>query len=279
MPITAGFQDRYDAVLAKWPVAYECLDVSGPFGSTHINVCGAENALPVLLIPGGRSTSAGWYANVGALAPVRRVYAVDLIGDSGRSIPAGAAIKSRAGLVAWLDGVLDALGLEATALGGHSYGAWIAARYAIARPERVTRLVLIDPTDTLCSTRPGFRLRGVPLFLGRRQDRYLRFYRWETGGRQCDAQFADLWSGPSAGPSAGNVVWPRKAGRAELARLTMPVLVIAAGRSRQNDPAALAAGARRLPDARTVLVPDATHFTVTHCEAAQINAALADFLA
>jgi hypothetical protein len=57
-----------------------------------------------------------------------------------------------------------------------------------------------------------------------------------------------------------NIVWPRWPGRAELARLMMPVLVAAAGRSRQNDCAALEAGARMLPDACYVLIDEATHF-------------------
>ena len=72
-------------------------------------------------------------------------------------------------------------GVDAVALGGPSYGGWIAARYAIARPERVSSLVLVDPADTFSATPLGFRLRGIPLFLGR--DRFRRFHQWETGGR------------------------------------------------------------------------------------------------
>lgn len=160
----------------------------------------------MVLLPGGRSTSAGWYANVGALAPVHRVYAVDILGDAGRSVPGGEPVASRDDIVAWLDGVLDGLGLDAAALGGHSYGGWIAARYAIARPERVSSLVLVDPADTFSATPLGFRLRGIPLFLGR--DRFRRFHQWETGGRPVDPEFLDLWAGPFGGPRAGRFVWP-----------------------------------------------------------------------
>jgi pimeloyl-ACP methyl ester carboxylesterase len=274
----AGFRRRYDAVLALWPVPHEGTDLRGPFGSTHVNSCGGATGSPLVLIPGGRATSAGWYANVGSLAPACRVYAIDLLGDLGRSVPAGARMKSRADIVTWLDGVLDAIGLDATALGGHSYGAWIAACYAIARPERVSRLVLVEPTDTLAPTRPGFRLRAVPLFLGRGQRRFARFYRWETGARPGDPEFAELWAGPAGNGGGGSMVWPRRPGPADLARLTMPVLVVAAGRSRQNDWAALQAGAGLLPDARYVLIEEATHFSVLTAAAERLNPVLVDFL-
>ena len=47
--------------------------------------------------------------------------------------------------VAWLDRLLDALNLDATALVGHSAGGLWALWYALARPDRVTRLVLLAP--------------------------------------------------------------------------------------------------------------------------------------
>jgi pimeloyl-ACP methyl ester carboxylesterase len=59
----------------------------------------------------------------------------------------------------------------------------------------------------------------------------------------------------------------------------MPVLVFAAGQSRQNKAAALAGAARKLPDARVVELADATHFTVPQDRPDEINPVLADFLA
>lgn len=65
--------------------------------------------------------------------------------------------------IAWLDGLPDALGLEATALGGHSGGAMWALWYALARPERVKRLVLIAP-PAVAKARLALpiRLMGTP---------------------------------------------------------------------------------------------------------------------
>jgi pimeloyl-ACP methyl ester carboxylesterase len=278
MPISAGFHARYEAVLAKWPVPHERVDIQSPFGTTSLNVCGLPDGAPVLLLPGGRSTSAGWYATVGALAPAHRVYAVDVPGDAGRSVPGGQPIASPGAIVAWLDGVLDGLGIAVTALVGHSYGAWMAARYAVDHPDRVRKLALIEPSDTLSTTALRFRLRAIPLLLGDHGDRFRRFHRWETNGRPIDPAFLALWAGRFGGPRAGRLVLPRPLTPDELARLTMPVLVFAATRSRQNHASVLAERAGKLPDARVVLVEGATHFSVPQDEPEQINPALAAFL-
>jgi len=50
--------------------------------------------------------------------------------------------------LATLDGLLDELGLEQVILVGNSAGAWAAANYTIAHPERVSKLVLSDSTGT-----------------------------------------------------------------------------------------------------------------------------------
>jgi pimeloyl-ACP methyl ester carboxylesterase len=138
--------------------------------------------------------------------------------------------------------------------------------------------VLVDPTDTFSATPLGFRLRGIPLFLGRDRDRFRRFRQWETGGRAADPEFLDLWAGSFGGPRAGRFVWPKVPQPAELARLTMPVLVFAAGQSRQNNAAALTEAVKKLPDARVVVIADATHFTVPQDRPDEINPVLADFL-
>lgn len=66
--------------------------------------------------------------------------------------------RYRESAVAWLDGLLDALGLDTTALLGHSGGGVWALWYALARPERVNRLVLIGH-PTLPKTRLALPIR------------------------------------------------------------------------------------------------------------------------
>ncbi|MFE2643544.1 alpha/beta fold hydrolase [Streptomyces nigra] len=63
------------------------------------------------------------------------MYAVDLMGDAGRTEPGRVPFKNAGDLTTWLDSLLDGLGLARTDLCGHSYGAWIAVTWA-ARPHR-----------------------------------------------------------------------------------------------------------------------------------------------
>lgn len=71
-------------------------------------------------------------------------------GDAGRP-PSGYRIEDLAGDVA---GFLDAQGLEAAVLVGHSMGSLVAQRCAIDRPERVRGLALIGAFATLRGNAP-----------------------------------------------------------------------------------------------------------------------------
>jgi pimeloyl-ACP methyl ester carboxylesterase len=280
VPVHPDFYERYDAVMARWPVPHTPVDLPGRFGTTHVNVCGAEDGFPVVLLPGGGATSAVWYAAVGALAPAHRVYAIDLPGDAGRSVADGERLKGEAAWMAWLDETLDELGLGEFALGGHSLGAWLATRFAVHAPQRVSQLVLFDPTDCLSPTSLLFRLRAVPLLVLGGEKRKRSFHHWETGGRAVNPEFLALWAGRFGGPRNGSMVWPKRPPAAELAQLQMPVLVFAAAASKQNNGAFLARRAGEvLADARVVTVPDASHFMLPQECPYVINPELAKFLA
>jgi pimeloyl-ACP methyl ester carboxylesterase len=54
--------------------------------------------------------------------------------------------------VQWLDGLLDALGLDETALAGNSMGGTWALWYALAHPDRIRRLVLLGAAPLLPAT-------------------------------------------------------------------------------------------------------------------------------
>jgi pimeloyl-ACP methyl ester carboxylesterase len=277
MAVDPGFERRYDTVMARWPVPHHGVDLDSRFGTTHVTVCGAESAPPVVLLPGGRATGAVWYATVAALAPAHRLYAIDTIGDAGRSVASGDPIRSLAAVAAWLDATLDGLGLVSAAFVGHSLGAHYALRYALRTPDRVTRLALLDPTQCFIGNRPSFMIRAIPLFVGRHPDRFRRFATWETRGHGPDPDFLDLWAGRFGAASAA--AYPKRPSGAELARLAAPLLVITATASRQHDAARLAAAVRRIPGAEVVEIAGASHFMLPQDVPDRVNPPLAAFLA
>ena len=67
--------------------------------------------------------------------------------------------RYREGAIEFIDEVVDALELESPALGGASAGGLWALWYALARPERVRRLVLLTGIPLLPGTRASAPLR------------------------------------------------------------------------------------------------------------------------
>jgi pimeloyl-ACP methyl ester carboxylesterase len=134
----------YDAALRTWPVSYEELNVQTRFGLTHLIACGPKSGSPLILLHGQEASATMWTYNIQALSTDRRVYAIDTIGDFGKSQPSRLP-ASRADYAAWLVDILDQLGLDAVDLVGISYGGFLALNLALAHPERVNRIVLLAP--------------------------------------------------------------------------------------------------------------------------------------
>ncbi|MFG2287691.1 alpha/beta fold hydrolase [Streptomyces sp. NPDC048595] len=274
----AEFFAAYDAALRRWPVAVHSLDVPSVYGTTRVQVCGPEHGTPLVLLPGGGSTSMVWFANIEQLARTHRVYAVDLMGDIGRSVHDGAPLRGAGDLMAWLDGVYEALGLSEAQLCGHSYGAWIALRYALHAPHRVDRLALLEPTGCFAPLSPRYLLRAAPLLVGRTAERERAFRRWETGGASEDPR----WEGfldSTASARRSKVVVMRRPGAAELSACAVTTLVLLAGRSRAHDVRRVAVAARRLlPRVTVATVEDAAHHSVPTERPTELNRVLREFL-
>lgn len=273
------FEASYDAVLARWPVGTEALDVPTPVGRTRVHRCGPVTGRPVVLLHGGGMTSTVWFAVADRLADTFRVYAPDLVGDPGRSVPAGTRLRRPADVHDWLGAVLDGMELDRPVLGGHSYGGWIALSYALAHPERVDRLVLLEPSSCFAPMAPAYLLRGVPVLLGNSPRRLRALYDWETGGRAVDPDVLRLALDGTAGTWRRPVL-PTRPKPAQLRSVTTPTLVVAAGRSRSQDPARVVrVAAGTLPDVVTRVLPDASHHTVPTEDADRLATEIRQFLA
>ncbi|MFC9790313.1 alpha/beta fold hydrolase [Rhodococcus sp. NPDC127528] len=278
-PMGIEFFRKYDRVLEKWPADVVSRDLESEFGTTRVNVCGPVGAPPVLLLPGGGATSAVWFENVGALADRYRVVAVDLMGDAGRSVAGGRAIRTVDDLLDWLDTVANGAGLETFSIVAHSYGAMIALAYALDRQARVRKLVLLDPNSCFAGMRPGYLARAVPLLLEPTEKRERDLVGWETGHLEVDASWLDLIACGAASFPKSKTVVPKRPTRAALAGLRAETSVILAGRSKVHDSARVATAiAAAAPGLRTRVIDGATHHTMPMSPAAEVNAALLDAL-
>jgi pimeloyl-ACP methyl ester carboxylesterase len=141
----------------------EAIDIPTSLGPTRAYRW-AGTGVPIVFLHGVSGTSLAWGAYADAL-PGRDVYAVDIIGDVGRSrqdVP----FASSHDLGAWLDETLAALGIERAHLSGTSLGGWISLDTAIHHPGRVASLVLLDPVGIADLSMLGFMLWGLPVLFG-----------------------------------------------------------------------------------------------------------------
>ncbi|MEV4611139.1 alpha/beta fold hydrolase [Kitasatospora sp. NPDC049258] len=273
------FFQAYDTLRARWPHGTTTVDLRSAFGTTRVLACGPEGAPPLVLLPGGGAGATAWLALAAELGDRHRLYAVDRIGEPGRSVADGRTPATPADLLEWLGTVLDGLGLGRTHLCGHSYGAWIALTYALHAPARVNRLALLDPTQCFAGFRPGYLLHALPMLLRPTEARARAFLDWECAGLAVDEGWQRQYAlGVADFPSA-KVVVGRRPRAAALRDCAAPTLVLLAGRGRAHRPRAVRRGARLLPDVRVELLEGASHHSLPMAGAGEVGGRLSAFLA
>jgi len=156
----AQYRAAYEAVLNLWPVPYEHRYVTGRYGRTHVVVAGPRDAPPLVLLHADMMSLTMWAGNIADLSRDNRVYAIDVQGQPGLSVPDN-VIRSREDAAAWVSEVLDGLGLAKVIMAGMSYGGWHTLNYAICAPERLERIVVLSPGGGLQNERLGFTLKGM----------------------------------------------------------------------------------------------------------------------
>ncbi|WP_034593209.1 alpha/beta fold hydrolase [Hamadaea tsunoensis] len=273
-----AYSAAYEAVLGKWPVAVEALDVRSAYGSTRVHVSGPPDGRPLVLLHGGGATSTVWYATVADLSRHHRVYAIDTIGDAGRTVNDGTPVTTAEHLMDWLDGLFTELGVDGAALAGHSYGGWIALAYALRAPARVGRLVLLDPTDCFAGLAAAYKLRAIPFLVKPSAARLRGLVTWESAGKHIDPEWLDLMCRGTEVPR-GKLVMPRRPTPEALRDMTIPTLVVVAQQSRAHDGKRVAETAEALlPEVTTVALPGASHHTIPTEQPDQLSRAILAFL-
>jgi pimeloyl-ACP methyl ester carboxylesterase len=162
----AAFLAVYDSAMKLWPVPYEEIETPGRFGTTHVVVSGPKDAPPLVLLHGFFTTLTMWSPNIADFSKDYRVYAIDMMGQPGKSIPdPDQPLRDTADLVAWLSETLDMLNLDRIFLVGMSFGGWSAINFALSAPERIRKLALMSPAACFQPIVRQFGLRVILMML------------------------------------------------------------------------------------------------------------------
>jgi len=153
------YLEYYDTKAKEWPIDSEERMVSTSHGQTFVRISGPKNAPALVLLPGGGRASLMWKNNIEALSVNYRTYAVDDIYDWGRSVYTK-RLNSPESIAKWLDELFTALELgDSINLVGYSYGGWRASQYLLEHPDRLNKVVLLSPPNTVCRGNKEFEKR------------------------------------------------------------------------------------------------------------------------
>jgi pimeloyl-ACP methyl ester carboxylesterase len=266
----ARFIEKYDAVVANWPVDCEERDLGTEFGTTHVIVSGPESAPPLVLLHGAGATAVMWRPVIEALSATYRCYCVDTIIEGNKSIATRRSL-GKAKLVAWLRQVFAALDIEQASVVGLSYGGWLAANLAVQSPEIVNRLVLLCPAATFAPITREFYRGLLSAGLRRSPDRARRFMQWMASTPNVESD-----------PTADLIVTALLSGKAlqtgltpptvlsddTLRRIGVPTTVVIGDREviyRGGPRAALDRAQKLIPDVQTHLIGGANHMLTIDC--------------
>lgn len=111
--------------------------------TVHVRDEGPRNAPAIILLHGSNADLHTWQEWVRLLGQDYRIIRFDQIGH-GLTGPAPDGDYSTAAFVETVDQMASSLGLERFTLGGNSMGGEIALAYAIAHPEKLNGLILVD---------------------------------------------------------------------------------------------------------------------------------------
>jgi pimeloyl-ACP methyl ester carboxylesterase len=280
----AQYFAAYDAALGLWPVPYESRFVTTPYGQTHILTCGPEDAFPLVLLHGGQASSTMWFPNIAALSGKFHIFALDTLGEPGKSIPVRRN-ATRSDCAAWLEGVLDALSVSKSYVMGLSRGGWMTLNLALQAPHRLERIVLLSPAASFITLNPFFS--AVAAAVMRVPTRFVSnaaLYSWVTPGFKVNAVFAEQfitglqnwnWAVNSNGYSG---VMPNTFSDEELRQISLPVLMLIGNQDRLNPPRALERARQLIPHLEGAIIPQAGHFLSME-QPESVNARILQFLA
>jgi pimeloyl-ACP methyl ester carboxylesterase len=202
------------------------------------------------------------------LSEQHRTYALDLwgFGDSDKSTDRHGVEK----YVDLLKDFMNQLGVAPAALVGHSLGAIVAVKFAIANPNQVTRLMLVSlPVQGKAISQRLFTF-GSTSRLGR-----LLGGRWPVNHEEVMAEAEKASEGVIALTVQACAELDL---RESLSQIEVPLLAVYGEKDNLIDPAQATFPENTTSNMRSILLPESRHFPMLD-EASKFHRLLRDFLA
>jgi pimeloyl-ACP methyl ester carboxylesterase len=137
----------YDEAMRRWPVSFETFFAPTRYGATHVIASGDPASPPLFMLHPAAVGGFVWSSIIAPLSDKHRIYALDTIGDVGKSELTDPERYPKSGreYAAWLDDVYERPNITRADVVAGSMGGWIAMNHAIYAPYRLRRLVLLGP--------------------------------------------------------------------------------------------------------------------------------------
>jgi pimeloyl-ACP methyl ester carboxylesterase len=270
--------EMYDEKMETWPGSYEDKFVDTRYGKVHVIVSGPENAPPALLFHAGALPSWSWQYIIEDLNQHYRTYAVDSIGEVGKSVLDDVDNHTRNGqdIGELYVEISDQLGIDRAHVIGASYGGFIATNFALHAPERVEKLVLIGPMGVTPATSSTL-LRIMLLVAFPAEPIRVSFAQWMFGGSAVVQEEIEEWYHKFVVGVAAREAPPTTFTPEQLQSVQSPVLLILGGNDNLvGDPEKVKPLAQNIPDVQIEILNAGHGIWVEQSE--QTDALILEFL-
>lgn len=199
--------------------------VSTSFGYSHVLCSGTVGNPPLVLLHAASCGSPIWYKNIPFWSKYFRVYAVDLIGESSKSILTK-KLKKPYDNAEWLDETLAGLGLDKFFLCGLSIGGWNAANYAAYYPQKVLKLMLLSPVQTFSKMYNSFFIKIMKMGFNPTRENVEAYIGWANENEEPLPDSIIKQFTISVMNMNSNASFPKWLSKKHLLNLKMPVFVL-----------------------------------------------------
>lgn len=217
--------DTYEEATAFISAPFTEKYITTSFGDSHVICSGDDRNLPLVLIHAASCGSPIWFKNIAFWSQHFSVYAIDLIGESSKSILTK-KMKTTQDNARWLDETLTGLGLEKVFLCGISIGGWNAANYAGFYPEKVIKLILLSPVQTFAKMYSSFFFKIMKMGFNPTRENVENYIGWGSEKEEPLPDSIIKLFTISVMNMNSNASFPKWLKKKQLMNLKMPVLVV-----------------------------------------------------